>query len=284
MMLDFAAASIFSVVGGRTDRLSVIGESGGAGVSWSIAELARLSGVTSRTLRHYDEIGLLLPAAVRSNGYRYYEQDELLRLQQILLLRELDLGLGEIAAILDEQRDRVQALREHRQRLLDERDRLTRLARTVSATIDELEGNEGEPGMSMISRPENLFDGFDPTEYDAEARERWPQQWEQSKRFTDTLSAQDTERLQREQTAAMIRMAEHQTAGTDVADPGVQAEIEAAYLALCQLWTPNALAFKNLGQMYVDDPRFAATYDAIKPGLAEYYRDAMAVYADTQLN
>lgn len=253
-------------------------------VSWSIVEVARMSGVTSRTLRHYDDIGLLPPAGIGGNGYRFYEQEELLRLQQILVLRELDLGLSEIGAILDQQRDTVQALRGHHGRLLREQDRLARVAHTVARTIDELESKKGQHGMTRINRPENLFEGFDTTQYDAEARERWPQQWEQSKQFTDTLSAADTERMQREQTAAMIRMAEFMTAGTDVGDTAVQAEVDDAYRAICQMWTPNAEAFKNLGQMYVDDPRFTATYDQIAPGLAEYYRDAMAAYADARLS
>ncbi len=138
--------------------------------------------------------------------------------------------------------------------------------------------------MTQINGPENLFEGFDPTEYDAEARDRWPQQWEQSKQLTDTLSSEDTERMQREQTAAMIRMAEFMTAGKHVGDAAVQAEVDAAYQAICQMWTPNAVAFKNLGQMYVDDPRFIATFDQIAPGLADYYRDAMDTYADTKFS
>jgi len=243
-----------------------------------------MSGVTSRTLRHYDEIGLLPPAGVRSNGYRYYEQNDLLRLQQILLLRELGLSLVEIASILDRQLDRLQALQSHYQRLLTERDRLDRVVRTVARTIDELEAQRGADQMAEISRPENLFEGFDPARYEAEARERWPEQWEQSQRFVESLSAEDTARMQREQTAAMIRMAEFMTAGTPVVHPAVQAEIDAGYQLIRRMWTPSAEAFTNLGQMYVDDPRFTATYDAIAVGLAEYYRDAMAVYAETRLS
>jgi DNA-binding transcriptional MerR regulator len=87
-------------------------------MAWSIADVARMSGVTSRTLRHYDEIGLLVPAYIGSNGHRYYEQAGLLRLQQILLMRELGLGLREIAAVLERQVDQVAALREHQRRLL----------------------------------------------------------------------------------------------------------------------------------------------------------------------
>lgn len=243
-----------------------------------------MSGVSSRTLRHYGAIGLLPPAGIASNGYRFYEQRDLLRLQQILVLRELDLGLREIGTILDQQSDPVQALRGHQQRLLREQDRLGRVAATVARTIDELQSAKGLPGMTKINRPENLFEGFDATQYDAEARESWPQQWEQSKQFTDKLSAADSERMQREQTAAMIRMAEFMTAGVDCGDPAVQTEVDAAYQVICQMWTPNAAAFKNLGQMYVDDARFTATYDKIAPGLAEYYRVAMATYADARLS
>lgn len=196
----------------------------------------------------------------------------------------MDLGLVEIAAIIDQHRDPVLALREHYQRLLRERDRLDQVVRTVARTIDELETKKGIPGMAKINRPENLSEGFDPTQYEAEARERWPEQWQQSKRFTDTLTAGDTERMQREQTAAMIRMAQFMTAGTEIGDPSVQAEVDAAYQAVARMWTPNAEAFKSLGQMYVDDPRFTATYDKIAAGLAVYYRDAMAVYADNRLS
>ncbi|WP_207841082.1 MerR family transcriptional regulator [Williamsia soli] len=252
-------------------------------MSWSIVEVARMSGVTSRTLRHYDEIGLLPAAGVRSNGYRYYEADDLLRLQQIRVLRELDLGLAEIQTILDQQSDQVEALRGHHARLLRERDRLTLVADTVARTIAELKEHEGETTVSNIARPENLFDGFDPTEYDEEAQERWPEQWQESKNRTASMTPQDIEQLQREQTAAMIRMAELMAAKTPVDDPVVQVEIDAAYRTISRMWTPDATAFRCLGEMYVDDPRFTATYDKVAKGLAGYYRDAMAVYADTVL-
>jgi len=100
-------------------------------VSWSIAEVARMSKVTSRTLRHYDDVGLVRPAYIGSNGYRYYRDEQLLRLQRVLLLRELGLGLNAIAEVLDGQCDQVSALRRHERWLHDERARLGRLAQTV---------------------------------------------------------------------------------------------------------------------------------------------------------
>ncbi|MEV4441215.1 MerR family transcriptional regulator [Streptomyces sp. NPDC049577] len=254
-------------------------------MAWSIADVARMSKVTSRTLRHYDEIGLLPPAWIGSNGHRYYEEAELLRLQQILLMRELGLGLREIQAVLDSGLDQVAVLREHHRRLLVERDRLETLARTVGRTIAELEENK-DKDMAKINRPENLFEGFDASdpELDAEVRERWPEQWEQSRRAVETMTPEDTEHWQREVTAQMIRLAEHMVAGTPVGDPAVQAEIDAHYQGICRFWTPNACAYKGLGRTYVDDPRFRENYDRIADGLAEYQRDAMAFYADERLS
>jgi hypothetical protein len=134
-----------------------------------------------------------------------------------------------------------------------------------------------------IDRPENLFEGFDASQYEDEARERWPKEYEQSKRFTDGLSTDDTNRMQQEFTDQMVRMAELRAAGVPVRDERVQDEVDALHRSVSRMWTPNAAAFAGLGRMYVDDPRFTATYDRVSPGLAEYYRDAMAVYAEARL-
>ncbi|GAA1233386.1 MerR family transcriptional regulator [Kitasatospora nipponensis] len=257
-------------------------------MAWSIAEVARMSGVTSRTLRHYDEIGLLTPAWIGGNGHRYYEQAGLLRLQQILLMRELDLGLREIRAVLDSQVDQVAVLREHHRRLLGERDRLDTLARTVGRTIAALAEGKDDNDMTKINRPENLFEGFEPSAADAvreaEVRERWPAAWEQSRQVVEAMTAEDQDRWQREVTAQLIRVAELMVAGTPVADPAVQAEMEVHYQGVCRFWTPNAAAYRGLGQTYVDDPQFRANYDRIADGLAEYQRDAMAAYAAARLS
>ncbi|MFE2330356.1 MerR family transcriptional regulator [Streptomyces sp. NPDC059385] len=253
-------------------------------MAWSIAEVARMSGVSSRTLRHYDEIGLLAPAFMGGNGHRYYEEAGLLRLQQILLMRELGLGLREIAAVLESQVDQVAALRAHRSRLLAERDRLDVLARTVGRTIAELEEEKETSDMEKIGNPENLFAGFDTDRYEGPAHEQWPGQAEQSAQFAATLTEADQERMQREATAAMVRMAEFMQAGTPVTDPAVQAEVDAHYEGICRMWTPSAVAFKALGQNYADDAQWRTTYDQIADGLAAYQRDAMVAYADARLS
>jgi DNA-binding transcriptional MerR regulator/ADP-ribose pyrophosphatase YjhB (NUDIX family) len=122
-------------------------------VSWSIQEVARTSGVTARTLRYYDEIGLLEPACIGRNGYRYYEREQLLRLQHILLLREMGLDLATIRGSVDAERDPVQALHRHQVELLAERDRLDRVAATVAATIRHLQQGTDMPA-------ENLFEAI----------------------------------------------------------------------------------------------------------------------------
>ena len=122
-------------------------------MSWSIQEVARASGVTARTLRYYDEIGLLAPASVGSNGHRVYERAQLLRLQQILLLRDLDVDLATIRGVVDVATDPVEALSNHHRGLLAERDRLDRVAATVAATLHQV-----QEGHEMTA--ENLFEGM----------------------------------------------------------------------------------------------------------------------------
>lgn len=251
-------------------------------MGWSIAQVARMSGVTARTLRHYDDVGLLKPAHVGTNGYRYYEEAELLRLQQILVLRELGLGLADIAEAVDSEPDTLAALKRQRIRLLGERNRMARLAETVERTIARLEGRTDMAG--GVNRPENLFEGFDHAQYEDEARERWPVEFEQSQRYAATLTEQDTERMQREMTAAMIRMAEFMVAGTPVDDPAVQAEVHLHYQGVSRFWTPNREAYKGLGRMFVEDERFKANYERVAEGLAQYQYDAMVAYADTRLS
>ncbi|MCP2358923.1 DNA-binding transcriptional MerR regulator [Nonomuraea thailandensis] len=255
-------------------------------MTWSIAQVARMSGVTSRTLRHYDEIGLLRPARVGANGYRHYEEDQLLRLQQILVLRELGLGLTEIAAIVDRHTDPAAALREHHRRLLLERDRLDAVARMVARTLTELEQSEGKNGMSRISRPENLFEGFDPVRYGAQARERWPEHWERAgqQELLDTASHEEIERMQQEATAGMIRMAELMAAGTAADDPAVLAVLDGHYRQMTRFWTPSAAEYTRLGRMQAEDERFRANYERVAEGLAAYMGDAMAAYARARLS
>lgn len=247
-------------------------------MSWSIVEVARHAGVSSRTLRHYDDVGLVPPAYVGSNGYRYYEQAQLLRLQEVLLLRELGLSLDAIRRVLEGTADRTAVLREHHAALLAERDRLDRLAGTVARTIGRKDGD--------VMGPEELFEGFDAEKqrgYEADLVERYgdrvTEQIDESWRRVGAMSKADAERVQAELAERDAEYAALLDAGVAPEDPRVQEVTAGHYAWVCRFWTPSAEAFAGLGDLYVDHPDFHARYDGIRPGLAEYVRDAMAVYA-----
>lgn len=241
---------------------------------WTTAELVRLSGVTSRTLRHYDAIGLLRPAGSAPGGQREYGRTELLRLQQVLVLRELGVGLGTIAEILDDGVPRADRLREHHAWLLAERDRFDRLARTVASTIESLEGGTVMP-------TEQMYDGFDHRRYEGEARERWGgAAVDRSTRTWESMSDAERAAHQQEGQAVSEGLAALLAAGTPVTDPAVRALVARHHAWVARFWTPTAEAYRGLGAVYVDDERFAATYDAVAPGLAVYLRDAVDAHAD----
>jgi hypothetical protein len=143
----------------------------------------------------------------------------------------------------------------------------------------------GWPGPPpKINRPENLFEGFGPSAYEAEARERWPERYEQSRQIAESITPEQMAAIQKDLTAYMIRLAELMAAGKPAGDTAVQAEVDWHYRWVSRFWVPNAEAYRNLGRMYVDDERFRANYEKITEGLAAYQRDAMAVYARERLS
>ncbi|WP_331749714.1 MULTISPECIES: MerR family transcriptional regulator [unclassified Streptomyces] len=253
-------------------------------MDWPIAEVARMSGVTARTLRHYDEIGLLPPARIGANGHRYYEERQLLLLQQILVLRALGVGLPEIGRILAEQIDEVEALRGHHRRLLAERDRLEALAGTVSRTIAELEQSrkDGTP-MTAINRPENLFEGVQPSQYGESLRD-FPEHAEEVGRRVAAMTPEGVAAGQRERTTQMILLAELMAAGHPADAEPVQAQIGAQHQALTSLRAVSAEEFRAMGRACVDNEQWRAAYEAIAPGLAAYQRDAIGAYATARLS
>ncbi|HEY6747142.1 MAG TPA: MerR family transcriptional regulator [Mycobacteriales bacterium] len=238
--------------------------------SWSIAEVARMSGVTSRTLRHYDAIGLLPPARVAADGRRHYGRSELLRLQRILLLRELGVGLPAIAEALADGGDEVAVLRRHRDRLEDERDRLARLIRTVDRTM--------KGGEEMTT--EEMFDGFAHHPYEAEARERYGDEAvDESWRRIRELTGEDAELARTGFERVHSGLTALREAGAAVDDPRVQELVALHHRVVSLFWDPTPEAYQNLGVMYVEDERFQRTIGG--PEAAAYLRDAMAVYAAT---
>jgi DNA-binding transcriptional MerR regulator len=255
----------------------------GTGHDWSIQDVARMAGTTSRTLRHYDDIGLLKPSRVGTNGYRYYDGGALLQLQRILLLRELGLGLPAIAEVFHQQTDAVRALTRHLDWLRQEQERLSRQIRSVRQTIATVEG-----GDELMA--EKMFDGFDHTQYKDEVEERWgndayakgdawwrgmsdseKQEWKArsgqlgkdwlaaagSGTAPDSPEAQDLARRHVEWLESIP--------GTPASDPGGDLK---GYVS-------------GLAEMYVADPRFAANYGG--PDGAGFVRDTLLAYVQQNL-
>ncbi len=253
------------------------------GSDWSIQQIARLAGTTKRTLRHYAEVGLVTPSRVGDNGYRYYDADRLVRLQQVLLLRQLGLGIPAILEVLAGQRDDIAALRSHLEWLAHEQKRLGRQMASVERTITGLE--RGEKPMA-----EKMFDGFDHTRYKDEVEKLWGEEsYSTSDAWYATLS-------QNEKDDFMIAAAElgaewAAIAGSDAASDSAEAQ-ELARRHYDWLGgipgtprTPDGTLTKEyftwMGSTYVADETLAATFGG--PHGAAFARDAMGVFVDRGL-
>ncbi|MET4094037.1 MerR family transcriptional regulator [Arthrobacter sp. UYCu712] len=254
-------------------------------MDWSVQQIAKFAGTTSRTLRHYDDIGLLKPSRTGDNGYRYYDQTALVRLQRILLLRGLGLGLPVIADVIRHESDAARALGRHLEWLRQEQDRLARQIASVQQTIAAVK----EGGEIMA---EKMFDGFDHTQYKEEVEERWGDEtyatsdawWRGMGPAGQAAWKQRSQQLSADWMAAAAsgmapdsgpaqelarRQVEWLTGipGTPASAAGGGADVK-GYVA-------------GLGEMYVADPRFAANYGG-EAGAA-FVRDALRIYAGKHL-
>ncbi|MEU5399847.1 TipAS antibiotic-recognition domain-containing protein [Streptomyces sp. NPDC005963] len=247
-------------------------------MEWSIQEIARRAGTTSRTLRHYGELGLLEPTRVGSNGYRYYGPDELVRLQRILLLRELGLGLPAIAEVLEGQRDTAAALRTHLRLLERERERIGRQIASVRTTLHKTES--GEELMA-----EDVLDGFDHTQYEQEVSERWGRDaYRRGDQWWRALTDEERKGFMAQQTSIAEDFARALRDGLAAEDDAVQAIARRQYEWLSLVEAPSKSHFIGLGDMYVADARFTATYDRHGTGTAAFVRDAMRAYGERHLS
>ncbi|WP_314614587.1 MerR family transcriptional regulator [Streptomyces stackebrandtii] len=246
-------------------------------MEWSIQEIAKKAGTTSRTLRHYGERGLLEPSRIGANGYRYYDQAALVRLQRILLLRELGLSLPAIAEVLKGQSDPSAALRTHLLLLEQERERIGRQIEAVRTTLHKTE--KGEELMA-----EEVFDGFDHTRYEEEVTERWGRAaYEKGDRWWRSLDDGQKKAFLDEQAGIARDFGQAVRDGLAADSDEVQAiaRRQIAWLSATSTLTKEYVI--GLGRMYVDDPRFTVNYDKHGEGTAVLVRDAMAVYAERNL-
>jgi len=250
---------------------------------YTVKQLAALSGVTVRTLHHYDEIGLLKPASVRANGYRYYGRAELLRLQRILFHRELGVPLGAIAQLLVlEGDDQVNALRQYRARLEAQRVRYGVLIQTIDRTIAELRGEN-------VMDHADLYQGFSPEKqagYEAWLIERYGATMrvgiEHSRKSFAQLSQPEREALNRELQEVEQALAEAQRRGLDPGCTGVDCLIRRHRAWVAAMWgrecSPSA--YSGLAELYLAHPDFVARYERIGTGFAQYLASAMKRHAE----
>ena len=249
-------------------------------MSYSAGDVARLSGVSVRTLHHYDEIGLLSPSGRTRAGYRQYEGDDLERLQQILCYRALGFDLRKIAAILDDPRiDPLDHLRKQRELLESKLEHLSEMVRTVEKMMEARK-------MGINLNPDEMFEvfgDFDPAEHQAEVEERWGKTdaFKESQKRTSKYKKEDWKRLGKEAEEIGARLADAMTKGLPAGGVAAMDLAEQARLHIDRWFYPCSHEMhRNLGEMYVADPRFAKHYEDRAPGLAVYVRDAIAANAD----
>lgn len=251
---------------------------------YTINQLAKLSGISTRTLRFYDEIGLLKPAFYGENQYRYYKEEQLLMLQQILFFRELEFPLNDIKEILSSNDfDKIDSLRQHKSKLQSNIEQTHTLIKTIDKTISHLRGK-------MKMNIEEMFEGFDPVKQQEHEQymldtgvisqkqidDSWERvadwkksDWENFKTSGDTLN----------QALAKV-VTEDLAVDSDV----VQQLIQQHYDWVNNFWTPNRATYKGLGQMYLDHPDYRIFYNRYHPDLVEFLVEAMNIFADQKLS
>lgn len=248
-------------------------------MNYTVNQLAKIAGVTTRTLHYYDQIGLLKPSTIQANGYRCYEEKELLKLQQILFFKELEFSLEDIITIVNATNfNPIEALKDQKKLLEFKKYRVQSLLSTLDKTIKKLEGGE-------IMTNDDLFASFSDEQmkqYQEEAKQRWgnTEAWKQSQERTKHWTKADYDRIKKDGEAWTKKMAAIKEQGFTPQSPEAQAMIDQHYNGLRTFYEPNLEMYRGLGQMYVDDPRFTAYYDKHAKGLAIYMRDAMVYYVE----
>jgi DNA-binding transcriptional MerR regulator len=247
---------------------------------YSVGRVAALSGVTIRTLHHYDEIGLLSPSERSAAGYRIYEESDLERLQQILFYRELGFTLEEISTIVsDPHTDALGHLRRQR-KLLSER--IKRLSVMIDAIDYEMETRTMDIPLTPEERLE-VFGKFRPEDYAQEAQQRWgeTESYKESQRRVSSYQKEDWQRLKAEEQEVRARLQAAFTGGLAPDSEEAMAAAEAHRQHISRWFYECTYDIhRGLTDMYVSDERFRSNYDTHTPGLASFIREAAHANAE----
>lgn len=244
---------------------------------YTVDQLARLAGTSVRTLHYYDEIGLLRPSFVGRNGYRYYEEKELVRLQQVLFFRELEFPLEDIKKMLERpDLDIIALLRDQKRLMQLKQKRINGLIKAIERTIMNMTND-------THMKDEEMYDAFkddDVKQYQEEVKQRWgnTEAYRQSMAKVGKMTKKEMEKLKEEGRAFTQKLADGMDKG--FSHPDVQALIAEHHKGINFFYECGLDTYRGLGQMYVDDARFTAYYDGFRPGLAVFMRDAIGHYCD----
>jgi len=249
-------------------------------MEYTVQKLSKLAGVSTRTLRYYDEIGILKPARINSSGYRIYGENEVNRLQQIMFYRELGISLDNIKNIITSPTfDETNALIEHREKLLEKREQVDRLIANVEKTIALTEGR-----INMTDKEK--FEGFkqkmiedNEKNYGKEIREKYGNDTvEKSNKKLKGMTEEQFEALTNLEKQVKETLVEAFKTGDPAGDLAQKAaDLHKQWLTFS--WPQYSKeAHAGLAQMYVDDERFTAYYDKEQPGTAIFLRDAILIY------
>ncbi|WP_292896886.1 MerR family transcriptional regulator [Nitratireductor sp.] len=250
---------------------------------WTVTDLAKLSGVSVRTLHHYDDIGLLSPARVGENRYRYYGEAELLRLQQILLYRELGMPLKTISSILDDPRfDSLAALMAQRGQLAAEAKRYRQLIRTIDRTIAHLKGERA-------MQHEDLYKGFvapeKQAEYEAWLKDRFGDSIREEITSSDStergISDQDMKERMKALAGIEADLVEAMENGTVPEARSLDPLIERHHAWVAQMWGRDCShdAYAGLADIYESHGDFRQRYETLSPGFSKWLPIAMRAWA-----
>lgn len=258
---------------------------------YRVKEVAQLSGVSIRALHHYDAIGLLVPSLRTAAGYRLYSEDDLLRLQQILIGRELGLSLEEIRRSLDDPAfDRRRALLEQREALTRRAEQTSEMLRAIDTAIAVLDGasldddgNEREGKTMDSTKLKQLFNGFDPSQYEDEAKQRWgnTEAYKASQKRAKSYTEEDWKRCMAEQGAVYADAIAAMKAGKAPTDPAAMDVAERHRLAIDRWFYPcSTTMHRGLADMYEADERFRSFFEGHATGLAAFLSAAIRANAE----
>jgi DNA-binding transcriptional MerR regulator len=249
---------------------------------YTVKQLADLARISVRTLHHYDDIGLLKPAWLGHNGYRYYEQPQLYRLQQVLMYREFGLGLEEIKAILDAPGfDVASALRQHRRRLVERLEQQQALIDVIDATLARLDGETKMSDHSLYQWPspqkQAEYEAWLVERYGPDMRERI----EQSRAATDAMTGEAATAVMGELQSIEGDLAARYASGIDPEDAALAEVLDRHRAWVGRMWNRDCppKAYAGLADLYLDHPDFVARFEAIAPGFAPWLSAAMKAHA-----